>query len=123
MQVIFVVLQMDFKNMKKILGFTLVLMTLGFMSCSPSPVGRWIEPTGGTEEQGFILNQDGSATSVNMGFIEFTKREKNGDLLILNGRNKGAYKREFVDTMKIEKLTKTEMTLSQAGYSVTYLKD
>lgn len=114
---------MDFKNMKKILGFTLVLMTLGLMSCSPSPVGRWIEPTGGTEEQGFILNQDGSATSVNMGFIEFTKWEKNGDLLILNGRNKGAYKREFVDTMKIEKLTKTEMTLSQAGYSVTYLKD
>lgn len=114
---------MDFKNMKKILRFTLVLMTLGFMSCSPSPVGRWIEPTGGTEEQGFILNQDGSATSVNMGFIEFTKWEKNGDLLILNGRNKGAYKREFVDTMKIEKLTKTEMTLSQAGYSVTYLKD
>jgi hypothetical protein len=108
--------------MKKILGFTFALMTLGFMSCSPSPVGRWIEPTGGSEEQGFVLNQDGSATSINMGFVEFTKWEKNGDLLILNGRNKGSYKREFVDTMRIEKLTKTEMTLSQAGYSVTYLK-
>lgn len=118
----FVVLQKEFINMKKILGFTFVLMTLGFMSCSPSPVGRWIEPTGGSEEQGFVLNQDGSATSINMGFVEFTKWERNGDLLILNGRNKGSYKREFVDTMRIEKLTKTEMTLSQAGYSVTYLK-
>lgn len=118
----FVVLQKEFINMKKILGFTFALMTLGFMSCSPSPVGRWIEPTGGSEEQGFVLNQDGSATSINMGFVEFTKWEKNGDLLILNGRNKGSYKREFVDTMRIEKLTKTEMTLSQAGYSVTYLK-
>ncbi|MBR5782469.1 MAG: hypothetical protein IKY27_10910 [Bacteroidales bacterium] len=109
--------------MKKILGFTFVLMTLGFMSCSPSPVGRWIEPTGGTEEQGFILNQDGSASSINMGFVEFTKWEKNGDKLILTGRNKGMVKREFVDTMKIEKLSKTELTLSQAGYSVTYLKN
>ncbi len=108
--------------MKKILGFTFVLMTLGLMSCSPSPVGRWIEPTGGSEEQGFILNQDGSATSINMGFVEFHKWEKKGDLLILNGRNLGSVKREFVDTMKIEKLTKTELTLSQAGYSVTYLK-
>lgn len=108
--------------MKKILAITFVLMTLGFMSCSQSPVGRWIEPTGGTEEQGFILNQDGSATSVNMGFLEFTKWEKNGDMLILNGRNLGSIKREFADTMKIEKLTKTELTLSQAGYSVTYIK-
>lgn len=108
--------------MKKILAITFVLMTLGFMSCSPSPVGRWIEPTGGTEEQGFILNQDGSATSVNMCFLEFTKWEKNGDMLILNGRNLGSIKREFADTMKIEKLTKTELTLSQAGYSVTYIK-
>ena len=122
MCVIFVVLQKEFKNMKKILGITFVLVTLGFMSCSTSPVGRWIEPTGGSEEQGFVLNQDGSATSVNMGFLEFTKWEKKGDLLILNGRNLGSVKREFVDTMKIEKLTKTEMTLSQAGYSVTYLK-
>ena len=108
--------------MKKILAITFVLMTLGFMSCSPSPVGRWIEPTGGTEEQGFVLNQDGSATSINMGFLEFVKWEKNGDMLILSGRNLGSYKREFVDTMKIEKLTKTELELSQAGYSVTYLK-
>lgn len=108
--------------MKKILGITFVLMTLGLMSCSPSPVGRWIEPTGGTEEQGFVLNQDGSATSINMGFLEFTKWEKKGDLLILSGRNLGSVKREFVDTMKIEKLTKTELSLSQAGYSVTYIK-
>lgn len=97
-------------------------MTLGFMSCSPSPVGRWIAPTGGTEEQGFVLNQDGSATSINMGSLEFIKWEKKGDMLILNGRNLGSVKREFADTMKIEKLTKTELILSHAGYSVTYLK-
>lgn len=106
--------------MKKILSVAILLMTLSFMSCTPSPVGKWIEPTGGSEEQGFILNKDGSASSVNMGYVEFDKWEKNGDLLILKGANIGSVKREFSDTMKIEKITKTEMTLSQAGYSVTY---
>ena len=48
--------------------------------------------------------------------------EKKGDLLILKGNNVGSRKHEFVDTMKIDKMSKTELTLSQAGNSVTYLK-
>lgn len=116
----FVCLHEELKSMKKILSIVILLMTLGFVSCAPSPVGKWIEPTGGSEEQGFILNKDGSASSVNMGFVEFTKWERNGDLLILKGANVGSVKRDFSDTMKIEKITKTEMTLSQAGYTITY---
>ncbi len=108
--------------MKRLLGFTIVLMTLGLMSCSPSPVGTWIEPTGGSEEIGFTLYDDGAASSVNMGFVEFKNWEKNGDLLILKGKNVGSRKRDFVDTMKIEKITETELILSQGGYSVTYIK-
>ncbi|MBQ2851925.1 MAG: hypothetical protein IJE76_00860 [Bacteroidales bacterium] len=108
--------------MKKILTFMISLMTLSFMSCSPSPVGSWVEPTGGSEEISFTLNKDGSANSVNMGFVEFKNWERNGDLLILKGANVGSVKRDFVDTMKIEKITKTEMVLSQAGYTVTYIR-
>ena len=108
--------------MKRLLGFTVALMTFGMMSCSPSPVGTWVELTEGSEEIGFTLNQDGSASSLNMGFVEFKQWEKNGDLLILKGNNVGSRKREFVDTMKIENITKTELTLSQGGYSVTYIK-
>ena len=108
--------------MRKVLSVLFVLMTLGLISCSPSPVGTWVEPTGGSEEIGFTLNQDGSASSLNMGFVEFKQWEKNGYLLILKGNNVGSRKREFVDTMKIENITKTELTLSQAGYSVTYIK-
>ena len=106
--------------MKKLLLSATVLLALGFMSCSPSPVGTWVEPAGNTEEQGFTLNKDGSASSVNMGYVEFKNWEKNGDLLILKGNYLGSSKREFSDTMKVENITKTEMTLSQAGYSVTY---
>ena len=108
--------------MRKVLSVLFVLMTLGLMSCSPSPVGTWVELTGGSEEIGFTLNQDGSASSLNMGFVEFKQWAKTGDLLILKGNNVGSRKREFVDTMKIENITKTELTLSQGGYSVTYIK-
>lgn len=108
--------------MKKLLSFTLVLMTLGMMSCSPSPVGTWIETTGGSEEIGFTLNKDGSANSINMGFVDFNKWERSGDLLILKGDYLGSNKREFSDTMRIENIGKTELTLSQGGYSVTYTK-
>ena len=50
------------------------------------------------------------------------KWEKNGDLLILKGDNTGMVKRAFSDTMKIESLTKTELTLSQGKYAVSYIK-
>ena len=108
--------------MKKILGFAIVLLTLGMMSCTPSPVGTWVEMTGGSEEQGFTLNKDGSASSLNLGYVVFDKWEKDGDLLILKGDYTGMVKRVFSDTMKIESITKTELTLSQAGYTVTYIK-
>ena len=106
--------------MKKILGFTFVLLTLGFMSCSPSPVGTWVEVTGGSEEQGFTLNKDGSASAFNMGYVTFNEWEKDGDKLILKGENIGSAKREFTDVMKIEHISKTELTLSQGGYSANY---
>jgi hypothetical protein len=108
--------------MKKIFGFAIVLLTLGMMSCTPSPVGTWVEVTGGSEEQGFTLNKDGSASSLNLGYVVFDKWEKNGDLLILKGDYTGLVKREFSDTMKIEKLTKTDLTLSQGIYTVNYIK-
>lgn len=113
-----------FRNMKKLLKSTFVLMTLGLVSCSPSPVGTWISSAGGSEESGFTLYNDGSASSLNMGYVEFVGWEKNGDLLILKGNNLGSFKREFSDTMKVEKITKTELVLSQPGYKdkLTYIK-
>ena len=108
--------------MKKILGFAIVLLALVMMSCSPSPVGTWVEKTGGSEEQGFTLNKDGSASALNMGYVVFNKWEKKGDLLILKGDYTGLVKREFSDTMKIESISKTELTLSQAGYTVSYTR-
>lgn len=114
--------------MKNLLSFVIALMTIVMISCTPSAVGTWIESTEksnvgfylASEEQGFILNSDGSASSINMDFVEFKTWEKKGDLLIINGENTGSTKKSFCDTMKIENLTKTELVLSQGGYSVKY---
>ena len=108
--------------MKKILNIVAFVLLLTMVSCSSSPVGTWVEAKGGSEEIGFTLNKDGSASSINMGYVDFNQWENNGDLLILKGDYVGSNKREFSDTMKIESITKTELTLSQGGYSVTYIK-
>ena len=88
--------------MRKVLSVLFVLMTLGLISCSPSPVGTWVEPTGGSEEIGFTLNQDGTASSLNMGFVEFKQWEKNGDLLILKGNNLIFLRRFYKNVFKSE---------------------
>ena len=71
--------------MKKILNIVAFVLLLTMVSCSSSPVGTWVETTGGSEEIGFTLNKDGSASSINMGYVDFNQWEKNGDLLILKG--------------------------------------
>ena len=108
--------------MKRTLAIIGFVMTIMVMSCSgPSIEGTWIEPaTKQTEEQGITLYKDGTATAVNMKFTNFTSWEKRGDLLILKGFNTGYANQEFSDTMKIEKITETELVLSQDNYSLTY---
>ncbi|HJH60429.1 MAG TPA: lipocalin family protein [Bacteroidetes bacterium] len=105
--------------MKRIFGILCIAFMM--MSCTSPMVGTWIQPqTSATQEEGFILHKDGSASSVNLDFIEFTAWEKDGDFLILNGFNNGSVKKEFSDTMKIESVSKTTLVLSQNGYRIEY---
>lgn len=106
--------------MKGILKIMVVFVTLGFMSCTPSAVGTWVDKASNSGEKSITLYKDGTAKSSGMDFVEFKTWEKKGDLLIFKGNNTGSVKREFTDTMKIEKLTKTDMTLSQGGYTASY---
>ena len=93
------------------------------ISCTNPLVGTWVQPsTTFTQEQGFILQKDGTAEDVNMDFVMFTSWEKQGDLLILKGENVGSTPGEFSDTLIIESVTDEELVLSQSGYSITYKK-
>lgn len=105
--------------MKRLFG----ILSIAFLmaSCTSPMVGTWIQPqTSSTQEEGFILHKDGTASSVNMTYIEFTDWKKDGDLLILNGFNKGSVKREFSDTLNIESVSETSLVLSQNGYRIEY---
>ena len=109
--------------MKKVLLFSALALSFLMISCTNPLVGTWVQPsTTFTQEQGFILQKDGTAEDVNMDFVMFTSWEKQGDLLILKGENVGSTPGEFSDTLIIESVTDEELVLSQSGYSITYKK-
>ena len=107
--------------MKKVLLFSALALSFSMISCTSPLVGTWVQPqTSYTQEQGFVLYKDGTAADINVDFVKYEFWEKKGDLLILRGKNIGSVKRDFSDTMKIEKVTDNELILSQSGYSVTF---
>lgn len=107
--------------MKKVLLFSALALSFSMISCTSPLVGTWVQPqTSYTQEQGFVLYKDGTADDINVDFVKYESWEKKGDLLILRGKNIGSVKRDFSDTMKIEKVTDNELILSQSGYSVTF---
>ena len=109
--------------MKKVLLFSALALSFVMISCTNPLVGTWVQPsTTFTQEQGFILQKDGTAEDVNMDYVMFKSWEKQGDLLIIKGENVGSTPGEFSDTLIIESVTDEELTLSQSGYSITYKK-
>ena len=109
--------------MKKVLLFGALALSFMMISCTSPLVGTWVQPsTSYTQEQGFVLYKDGTASDINIDFVTFTSWEKKGDMLILKGENTGSVKGQFTDTLIIEKVTDNELTLSQSGYSVKYNK-
>ena len=110
-------------NMKKVLLFSALALSFLMISCTNPLVGTWVQPsTTYTQEQGFVLQKDGTAEDVNMDYVMFKSWEKKGDFLILKGENVGSTPGEFSDTLIIENITDDELTLSQSGYSITYKK-
>lgn len=107
--------------MKKVLFFSALALSFLMISCTSPLVGTWVQPqTEFTQEQGFVLYKDGAADDINVDFVKYESWEKVGDMLVLKGKNVGSVKRDFSDTLKIEKVTDDELILSQSGYSVTF---
>lgn len=53
--------------------------------------GAWVEPVPGMEnmQQGFVLEPDGTASSINMATLQYESWKKEGDLLIFAGKSIG----------------------------------
>ena len=104
-----------------------LLLGLGFTACNNSKatlIGSWIDPAEENSvygDTGFTLEKDGTATSINTGYVEYTTWEHVGDQLILHGNYNGTNPHAFSDTLWIDELTEEHLVLKDMGtYSVTY---
>lgn len=102
------------------------LMTIIATACSSSGIeGKWVEPVPGMENQvqGMNLEKGGKASSINMATLQYEKWKKRGDKLILSGKSIGNHETcSFTDTLAIEKLTESELTLKKDGLTINYQK-
>lgn len=90
--------------------------SLALLACGEreSLVGKWVQPVPGMSrmEQGFVLAEDGKASSVNMATLSYQRWEKQNDRLILSGESMGNHQTiAFSDTFAIEKLTRDSLVL------------
>lgn len=103
------------------------LMTVAvFTACSGNNIeGKWVEPVPNMENQmqGINLEKGGKASSINMATLQYEKWEKKGDKLILSGKSIGNHETgSFTDTLTIEKLTESDLTLKKGSLIINYQK-
>lgn len=107
----------------------ILLMFIPFVACNSNKeqfVGSWIEvmPMGVDFKQGVTLNEDGSASSINMSTMLYRSWKIDGDMLILNGKSIGnGVAFDFSDTLKIIRVTPDSLILNMhSGYQLKYVR-
>lgn len=111
--------------MKKLLPIIgLIMLT----ACNDTPqiTGTWTQPVPGMENmtQGFVLNTDGTASSVNMATLAYDTWRHDGDNLIMTGRSIGNGQIiEFTDVYEIEQLTSNTLVLRDGDITFTYTRE
>lgn len=104
------------------------LLPVAMLACACTQtdiVGEWTQPVPGMEDmtQGFALEQGGTASSINMATLQYEKWERQGDLLILSGKSIGnGQAPDFSDTLRIDLLTDTELTLTRGNLTLKYTR-
>lgn len=113
-------------NMKHHLIYAIPLVSLFMGACCGRDIeGKWTQPVPGMEDmtQGFVLQQGGKASSVNMATLQYERWEKQGDILILSGKSIGNGQTiDFSDTLRIEKLTEAGLTLTRGNLTLEYTR-
>lgn len=117
--------------MKKLI-FSMAVMATIFAACggkTTAPVtlvGSWVMPIEGQpgKMQGIKLEENGTASSINMHTLVYKEWEQQGDHLYLTVKSIGnGMEIEGVDTLKIDKLTADSLVLSSNyGYTLDYVR-
>lgn len=85
--------------------------------------GAWTEPVPGMagQVQGVRLEKAGKASSINMATLQYERWERRADTLILSGKSIGNHQTiSFTDTLLIDELTDSTLTLRRGGQSFRY---
>ena len=94
-------------------------------SSEPQLIGSWEELIPGSENhwQGFNLEQNGVASSINMSTLLYESWQRENDLLILSGKSVGnGQTLDFTDTMTIKKLTSDSLVVQRMNVTLRYRK-
>ena len=78
--------------MKRLRDLTAVLGMVALAACNNASIeGSWVEPVPGMPgmQQGFVLDRDGSASSINMATLKYEAWKKVGNRLLLSGTSIG----------------------------------
>lgn len=110
--------------MKKSVLAIIGCMSIG-LSCSnqPSIVGKWTEPVPGMPQlqQGFILEEDGTASSVGMASLVYEHWKREQEQLILTGKSIGNRQTiAFSDTLQIELLSQDSLLVRKGQLTFRY---
>ena len=88
-------------------------------------VGTWLQPVPGMPQcqQGFMLEADGKARSVNMATLSYKTWKEEDRKLILSGTSIGNRQTiEFTDTLAIEKNTADSLVLKKGQLRLAYVR-
>ena len=99
---------------------------LKIISLSTHPVsltGSWVEPVPGMENmvQGFSLEENGKASSVNMATLQYEKWQSSGKQLVLSGKSIGNHQTiDFITTYEIKELSPQKLVLEKDNQVFTF---
>lgn len=105
---------------------SILLLAAALSGCSaerPSLEGIWLEPVPGMpgKTQGFDLQKNGKAASINMATLLYESWEKDGETLTLCGKSLGNRQTiPFVETWQIEELTNETLKIKEDSRTRTY---
>lgn len=102
-----------------------VLKIISLLPVPPSLIGEWEEPVSGhpSKFQGFVLESDGQAFSINMATLQYEKWQKKGNKLILSGKSIGNHQTiNFVDEYTIKELTSEKLVIQKGQQIFTFQK-
>lgn len=91
-----------------------------------SLVGTWVHPVPGMPDikQGFVLEEGGKASSVNMATLFYEAWKQEGASLILSGKSMGNRQViSFSDTLRIERLTWDSLVLKKGILTIRYARE